>query len=204
MEVDFKRNSGYNITKGVLKMKIIKKIFVLTILLSTLFTFNIFAMEKGKAESARQTPLNEKSYEDRSAMYRWTWVNDGSCVRFNLPENTRKDTIIRQYNNGLLPQWAENGTIESAKVITRELYSGKWSQSEDGIRSFTFDDYTIPVGVTKIDGVLYAFNTYGELKAGYEYYTGFKTEADGLVKADSAEFTQWLGTQYLPECTSHE
>jgi len=42
------------------------------------------------------------------------------------------------------------------------------------------------------------------LKAGYEYYDGIKTEEDGLVKVDSAEFTQWLATQYLPECTSHE
>uniref|UniRef100_UPI001652C1DE hypothetical protein n=1 Tax=Serratia marcescens TaxID=615 RepID=UPI001652C1DE len=86
----------------------------------------------------------------------------------------------------------------------RDTYSGKWSQSPDGIWSFEFDDKTIPVGVTKIDGVLYAFTGYGELKEGYEYYDGLKTGADGLVKADSAEFTQWLATQYLPECTSHK
>jgi len=58
--------------------------------------------------------------------------------------------------------------------------------------------------VTKIDGVLYAFNAFGELKDEYKYYDELKTGADGLVKADSADFMNWLSTQYLPECTSHE
>ena len=146
------------------------------------------------------TPQSEKSDDDKSD-YRWTWLNDNVCVRFNKGYN--KDNIKMQYEIGTLATWRDR-VSENWVGKTRESYSGKWSQSADGIRSFTFDDCTIPVGVTKIDGILYAFNTYGELKAGYEYYTGFKTEADGLVKADSAEFTQWLGTQYLPDCTSHE
>ncbi|WP_349667039.1 hypothetical protein [Lacrimispora sp.] len=184
-------------------MKITKRISLLTLLLSTLFSFNIFAMNEYK-DPVRPTPQNEQKNEDRSLDYRWVWLDDEICVRFNIAETAKKDSIKKRSEVGLLSRWAENGTVQSAKVVTRESYSGKWSQSVDGIRSFTFDDCTIPVGVTKVDGVLYAFNTYGELKAGYEYYTGFKTEADGLVKADSAEFTQWLGTQYLPDCTSHE
>lgn len=114
-----------------------------------------------------------------------------------------RSEIEKRYNLGIIETWADkvNGIYQKKN---RDTYSGKWSQSTEGIWSFEFDDETIPVGVTKIDGVLYAFTGYGELKEGYEYYTGFKTEADGLVKADSAEFTQWLATQYLPECTSHE
>lgn len=104
----------------------------------------------------------------------------------------------------MLPQWAENGKDGYGVVKNRDTYSGKWSQATDGVWSFAFDDCTIPVGVTKIDGVLYAFNTYGELKADYEYYEGLKTAADGLVTSDNPDFLNWLGTQYLPECTSHE
>lgn len=179
------------------------RISLLTLFISTLFSFNILAMNEYK-DPVRPTPQNEQKNEDRTLDYRWIWLDDETCVRFNVAETVKKDTIKKQSEMGLLRRWAENGTIQSAKVIVRQSYTGKWSHTADGTWSFVFDDYTIPVGVTKIDGVLYAFNTFGELKDGYEYYTGLKTAADGLVKADSAEFTQWLATQYLPDCTSHE
>lgn len=182
-------------------MKTINRLLAFVVILSSLFLFNAYAMNEKQVDGLKiSTPQSEKS-DDEKSDYRWTWLNDNVCVRFNKGYN--KDSIKMQYEIGTLTTWRDR-VSENWVGKTRELYSGKWSQSEDGIRSFTFDDCTIPVGVTKIDGVLYAFNTYGELKAGYEYYTGFKTEADGLAKADSAEFTQWLGTQYLPDCTSHE
>lgn len=182
-------------------MKKYKKIAIFIVLLATLFSFNSYAVENIiNGDFVRPTPLNE----DASSGFKWTWISDASCIKFAASEKETIDHLSRKYNLGMVPQWAENGTNGKANIVSRYTYSGKWSQSADGVWSFTFDDYTIPVGVTKIDGVLYAFTGYGELKAGYEYYTGFKTEADGLVKADSAEFTQWLTTQYLPECTSHE
>ncbi len=182
-------------------MKTINRLLAFVVILSSLFLFNAYAMNEKQVDGLKiSTPQSEKSDDDKSD-YRWTWLNDNVCVRFNKGYN--KDNIKMQYEIGTLATWRDR-VSENWVGKTRESYSGKWSQSADGIRSFTFDDCTIPVGVTKIDGILYAFNTYGELKAGYEYYTGFKTEADGLVKADSAEFTQWLGTQYLPDCTSHE
>lgn len=187
-------------------MKLIKKVLIFSFLLSTLFSFNVFAMKNNSviSTSERPSPINEKKTEDHLLNNRWTWLSDESCVRFNLPENTKREDLSRRYSMGLLPQWAENGTYEKANVKTRDTYTGQWSQSSEGIWSFEFDDKTIPVGVTKIDGVLYAFNGYGELKEGYEYYTGLKTGADGLVTANSEEFNQWLSTQYLPECTSHK
>ncbi|PJJ27807.1 hypothetical protein [Lacrimispora celerecrescens] len=185
-------------------MKNIIRLPLITILLITIFSFNAFAMNNEYIAPERQTPLNEKRNEDRSLDFRWTWISDDSCVRFRTNENVNKARIDKMYELGALPQWAEDGKDGYGVVKKRYTYSGKWVQAADGIWSFLFDDYTIPVGVTLIDGVLYAFNTYGELKADYEYYDGLKTKADGLVKADSAEFTQWLTTQYLPECTSHE
>ena len=148
-------------------------------------------------------PANEQRNEDKSQSYGWTWISDEVCVRFMMNEATKKSGIQRRYEAGAVSTWRKQTNTGSEGKI-RDTYAGKWSQSTDGIWSFEFDDKTIPVGVTKIDGVLYAFTGYGELKEGYEYYNGLKTEADGLVKADSAEFTQWLSTQYLPECTSHE
>lgn len=190
--------------KEVFKMKILKKIPIFTILLSLLFTFNIFAMENGYKDPVRPTPLNEEKHEDRTLDNRWVWLDNETCVQFKLTENVKVSDIKRRYDAGLLRRWAENGTIQGPKIITRDTYTGKWSQSTDGIWSFEFDDKTIPVGVTKIDGVLYAFTGYGELKADYEYYEGLKTAADGLVTSDNPDFLSWLGTQYLPECTSHE
>lgn len=182
-------------------MKTIKNLSILCLLLSIIFSFNSHAMENViNGDFVRSTPLNETD----SSTLRWTWINDNSCVKFTARENENTTHLNKMYSMGLLPQWAENGSDGKTVIKQRYILSGKWSQSAEGIWSFEFDDKTIPVGVTKIDGVLYAFNGFGELKEGYEYYTGLKTEADGLVKADSAEFTQWLATQYLPECTSHE
>ena len=182
-----------------------KKILAFTVMLSTLFSFNTFAMiSKSVNDTERPTPQNEITYEDETLNNMWTWLNDELCIRFRKSPDMNRAYLEDRWNRGMISGvWAEkqNGIYQRK---TRDTYTGKWSQSEDGIWSFEFDDNTIPVGVTKIDGVLYAFTGYGELKADYEYYTGFKTEADGLVKADSAEFTQWLETQYLPECTSHE
>lgn len=181
-------------------MKIVKKLSTLIILLSILFSFNSFAMGNViNGDFVRPTPLNESE----SSVSKWTWLSDSSCVRFTAREKETTARLLKLYESGLLAQWAENGKDGSSVVKQRDTYTGKWSQS-GGVRSFEYDDKTIPVGITKIDGVLYAFTGCGELKEGYEYYSGLKTGADGLVKADSAEFTQWLTTQYLPECTSHE
>ncbi len=182
-------------------MKLKRTLLILSMLLSLLFSFNVLAMNNVYMEPVRPTPQNEKSNDSNPSEYRWTWLNDETCVRFRFGQ--KKAEVERQYNIGTLETW-RNRTDGKYQPKTRDTYSGKWSQSSEGTWSFEFDDKTIPVGVTKIDGVLYAFTGYGELKAGYEYYDGIKTEADGLVKADSAEFTQWLATQYLPECTSHE
>ena len=185
-------------------MKLLKRLFVFAVLLSTLFTFNAYAMKNEYTNDLkRPTPQNEEKHEDGNWNYKWVWITDETCVRFKSGENLKKENIKLQYNIGTLVTWRDR--VDGAwKKMARDTYSGKWSQSAEGIWSFTFDDCTIPVGVTKIDGVLYAFNGFGELKEGYEYYTGLKTEADGIVKTDSAEFTQWLETQYLPDCTSHE
>ena len=180
-------------------MSIIKRISIFTVLIATLFSFNVYAMNP-----PRETPLTDAQNTSLPKEIKWIWISDDICVQFRAVDGIKKERIEDMFNWGMIKRWAENGTDGRSVIKSRDTYSGKWSQSADGVWSFTFDDYTIPVGVTKIDGVLYAFTGYGELKAGYEYYTGFKTEADGLVKADSAEFTQWLTTQYLPECTSHE
>lgn len=184
----------------------IKKTLPMVLILSILFSFNIFAMSKSDnkySDPVPITPQNEYKNEDRSLDFRWVWLSDSLCVQFKLGGNVERNRIEDMWNRGMASRWNEyvNGKYQSK---TRDTYSGKWSQSTDGIWSFEFDDKTIPVGVTKIDGVLYAFTGYGELKDGYEYYPGSKTAVDGLVKTDSTEFTQWLATQYLPDCTSHE
>lgn len=178
------------------------KMYIASIILSILFSFNAFAMNNNK-DYIPDSPKTEVKHDDRSLDYRWTWLDDSTCVQFNVMENAAKEKIVKFWELGMLPRWVKNEN-SNIKAVIRYAYSGKWYQSADGIRSFAFDDDTIPVGVTKIDGALYAFNTYGELKEGYEYYTGIKTEADGLVKADNAEFLQWLAGQYIPDCTSHE
>lgn len=186
-------------------MKKIKKSLIFTALLSTLFSFNAFAMNnKYIDEPERPAPQNEVTYEDETLNNKWTWINDELCIRFRVSPDIGRSYLEDRWNRGMVSNvWAEKKDgIYQRKI--RDTYAGEWSQSADGIKSFKYDDKTIPVGVTKIDGILYAFNGLGELKDGYEYYTGLKTAADGLVKADSPEFTQWLATQYLPDCTSHE
>lgn len=183
-------------------MKLVNKLIIFTMTLSILFSFNAVAMNnKFVKDPERPTPQNEKAYDESTFSNSWTWLSDELCVQF--PKGSDKDAIEKRYNMGILITWREYKS-EQWGAKNRDTYSGKWSQSSGGIWSFEFDDKTIPVGVTKIDGVLYAFTGYGELKEGYEYYPGIKTAADGLVTADSAEFTQWLATQYLPDCTSHE
>lgn len=190
-------------------MKLLKKIFILSFILSAFVSLSAFAAQNLDFTKRYEpkSPAKEEKHEDRTLDYRWAWLGDDLCVRFKIvSENITKSDLQRNYDNGLLSLWGEwaSDTGTESRRKTRDTYSGKWSQSAEGIWSFAFDDKTIPVGVTKIDGVLYAFTGYGELKEGYEYYTGLKTAADGLVTADSVEFTQWLSTQYLPECTSHE
>lgn len=189
-------------------MKLLRKISAFTMLLSLLFSFEIFAMGKTNyspyvPDPPLPSPMNEEKYEDRSLGARWIWVSDDLCIRYKSSEYITKERLKEWFDLGIASRWVvlKDGVRE---VKTRDTYSGQWSQSSDGIWSFEFDDKTIPVGVTKIDGVLYAFTGYGELKADYEYYTGLKTAADGLVKSDNPDFLNWLGTQYLPECTSHE
>lgn len=184
-------------------MKKFKKLLAFIIVLTTLFSFNSFAMNnKYLNDPELPTPQNEKDYEDESLNKKWTWLNNELCVQFREGYD-RTDIERLYYNMGVLTTWREYKNNQWGAKI-RDTYSGKWSQSTEGTWSFEFDDKTIPVGVTKIDGVLYAFTGYGELKEGYEYYNGLKTGADGLVTADSAEFKEWLATQYLPDCTSHE
>ena len=180
-------------------MRLYRKLSIITLLLSLLISLNVYAMNIDGFKI--DAPQDKKNNGVSTVVNRWLWLDDGICVRFDKAYN--RSSIEMQYDTGTLTTWRE---YKDGKwgAKTRDTYSGKWSQSEDGIWSFTFDDYTIPVGVTKIDDVLYAFNAFGELKADYEYYEGYKTEADGLVTADSAEFTQWLGTQYLPDCTSRK
>lgn len=177
-------------------MNKIRRIFSMTMLLSLLISFNGFAMINNEFEPT--TPATEKS-----STYKWIWLNDDECVQFYTGENIKKSDIERKNAVVTLSHWIEptkKGDNYQRKV--RDTYAGTWIQSTEGTWSFTFDDKTIPVGVTKIDGVLYAFNGYGELKDGYEYYTGYKTGADGLVTANDEVFKQWLSTQYLPECTT--
>lgn len=186
-------------------MRKFKILSIFAVLFITLFSFKSIAMEnKYNGDLERQTPQNEEVYADETLNYEWTWLRDDLCVRFRKLADTSRSYLEDRWGRGMIsPAWAEKRDgIYQRKV--RDTYTGKWSQSSEGIWSFEFDDKTIPVGVTKIDGVLYAFTGYGELKEGYEYYNGLKTAADGLVTADSVEFTQWLSTQYLPECTSHE
>lgn len=176
-----------------------KRITLLMILFSIVFSFNVYAMAGDSNNPPRKTPLNE----DATLEYGWVWLSDESCVQFHKIEGAQKEQLNERFNMGVLPQWAENG--KNGSIIKRRYtWEGKWTQSENGIWSFEFDDHTIPVGVTKIDDVLYAFNGYGELQEGYNYWGELKTAADGLVTSDDPEFLAWLATQYVPECTSHE
>ena len=184
-------------------MRQLKTIPILVTILSILFSFNTFAMKYNDYEYVPPMPSTEQKYDDRDLNARWTWLNDELCVRFQGDESIRLEKLQRLYDSGLMSRWVDKIDGEW-QVVKRYTYSGKWSQSADGTWSFAFDDCTIPVGVTKIDGVLYAFNAFGELKEGCKYYDDLRTDADGLVTSDNPDFLNWLGTQYLPECTSHE
>lgn len=183
--------------------KLVKNVFSI-VLFSILFSFNVLAMENNLNNPPRETPLSNAESASLPNEIKWTWIRDDACVQFKATEDLKRSRIEDMFNWGMVKRWAENGNDGRGIIKTRDTYSGSWATSTDGVKSFKFDDYTIPVGVTKIDGTLYAFNSFGELKEGYEYYDGFKTGADGLVTADTEEFKQWLSTQYLPECTSHE
>lgn len=180
-----------------------KRLPILTILLTICFSFNTLAMAKSTNDYIPPTPATEVKNEDRTLDYRWVWLNDNECVQFRVQEDAKKAEIEKRNNISNLSHWVDR-TDGTAKIKTRDTYSGKWTQAEDGMWSFEFDDHTIPVGVTKIDDVLYAFNTFGELREGYEYYDGLTTGADGVVNSDNPEFLAWLDTQYVPACTSHE
>lgn len=182
----------------------IRRVLSVIVLFTICFSFNVFAMSTNNNEYVIPTPENEIKYEDRNLNYRWTWISDDKCVQFKFAENAKRSIIQRYADNGLIRRWAEADGKGGFAIKTRDTFSGKWTQDENGIWSFEFDDHTIPVGVTKIDDVLYAFNTFGELVEGYEYYDSLTTGADGVVNSDNPEFLAWLDTQYVPACTSHE
>lgn len=180
-----------------------KKLPIIAILFTICISFNTLAMTKNTNDYTPPTPYTEEKHEDRTLDYRWVWLNDNECVQFKVQENAKKSEIEKRNKISTLSHWVDL-TDGTSRIKTRDTYSGKWTQAEDGTWSFEFDDHTIPVGITKIDDVLYAFNTFGELKEGYEYYDGLTTGADGVVNSDNPEFLAWLDTQYVPACTSHE
>lgn len=184
-------------------MKVFKRVTcVALLLLAMAFSFNAYAMSQSfdSYEPTTPTPSVDQGYQYG---YRWTWLNDNLCVRFQTTSKVtfgeKRDDLDRKYNYGMVTHWYENGQIK-----TRDAYSGEWNQDEKGTWSFVFDDDTIPIDLTKIDGVLYAFNGYGELMDGYKYWNGQKTGPDGLATCTDPEFITYLGTQYLPDCTSHK
>ena len=165
------------------------------------FSFNVFAMsDLINGEFVRNTPMNEET----SSAYKWTWLSDERCVRYSKSEVTTRSTLDKLFSMGALPAWATGGSDGIGTAKTRDTYTGNWSQSVDGIWSCEFDDMTIPVGITKIDDVLYAFNGIGQLKEGVKYWNDYASGADGLVTCQDAEFLEWLSTQYVPACTSYE
>lgn len=186
-------------------MRKIKMIAFTGILLSLTMCFNVFAMttDRDNEGTIVAQPATEQKHEDRKLNYYWSWLNDEMCVQFQTGESADKAWLQEKRDRGLLSRWIE--FVDGKwRVKTRDTYTGKWSQSENGVWSFLFDDYTIPVGVTKIDDVMYAFNGYGELMEGYEYYDGLTTGSDGLVTSEDPAFLEWLETQYVPECFTHQ
>lgn len=184
-------------------MKSIKHLACISILFSIILSFNTFAMPKNQNsnEPIIPTPFLDEGYSNGD---RWTWLSDDLCVQFNNSSKVTdskgcKEAFQSRYDLGLTICWGVEG-----KIKKRDVYTGIWLQSEDGTRMFIFDDCTIPVEMARIDGILYAFNTLGELQEGYNYWGELKTAADGLVTSDDPEFLAWLATQYVPECTSHE
>lgn len=183
-------------------MKKTMRILSLLTLLVLITAFDSFAMANKENNYGIITsrPENEEKNEKGKYQYIWTWLNDDLCVQTNGTEKIQKrEWIQKKYDLGLVDGWMEKGQVK-----TRETYTGKWSQSEDGVWSFRFDDHTIPIEIAKIDDVLYAFNGYGELMEGYEYYDGLTTGADGLVTSEDPAFLEWLETQYVPECFTQQ
>lgn len=174
----------------------IKRMLIFSILFTFLLSLNVNAMENGSQNLNYKTPVKAESLT-------WTWLDDEVCVYFDTSGEMTIATLNKLYNMGLLQRWSEDN-VPRRTIVTRFTYTGKWNQDANGIWSFVFDDSTIPLGPTNIDGIVYAFNGYGQLIEGYNYWGDLKTGADGLVVTDNAEFLQWLSTQYLPECTSHE
>lgn len=174
---------------------------LLVAVLALLISLNANAMIRDEyvSDIVRFTPATEEKNEDRSLDYRWVWISDDVCVRFQMAESGNTLWMAERFEYGMMDYWKEP---DSSKPKTRGTYTGTWSQDGSGIWSFVFDDLTIPVGLTKIDGVLYAFTGYGELKEGYEYWNGQKIGADGVVAEGSQEFLTYLEAQYLPECVT--
>lgn len=182
-----------------------KLLFVWVTLFTLCCSFNAFAMENlVNGEYIPESPKNEVKHDNHSQDNNWTWLSDEICVQFSSRENTTKAAIQRLADYGLIRRWGESDGNGGRRLKTRDTYSGKWSQAENGTWSFVFDDGTIPIDLTKIDGVLYAFNGYGELVDGYEYWNGQKTGPDGVATCTDPEFVTYLRTQYLPDCTSHK
>lgn len=186
-------------------MKRLKCLILFASIIATFLSFSSFAMTYNEDVyyPERRTPKNEEKHEDETLNYKWTWLDDNTCVQFSPRGNSQRNRLESMYELGLLTPWTEDKK-DGNGIKQRENYSGKWSQSESGTWSFEFDDATIPLGLTKIDDVLYAFNGYGELQEGYNYWGDLKTATDGLVTSDDPEFLEWLAIQYVPECTSHE
>lgn len=178
-------------------MKHRNKCALMIAIISILISSNVYAM--GESEKNHNRPSEERHRKEENKTYSWAWINDELCVNFPAYESSGMEDIEWFYSIGMIPRWSDGNVAK-----TRDTYSGKWSQDINGVKSFTFDDYTIPVGPTNIDSVIYAFNGYGQLMDGYNYWGDLTTGADGLVVTDNPEFTEWLATQYLPECTSHE
>ena len=185
-----------------------KRIMMLVTALSLLFSFDVLAMQdiSNKSNITEEygleipIPSKDKDYQYR---YRWTWLSEDLCIQFQANE-VRTAKITREFLKGKHDAGLTTCWYEGNEPKIRNSYSGKWSQAADGTWSFVFDDSTIPIDITRIDGILYAFNGYGELVDGYKYWNDYKTGPDGLVTCTEPEFLTYLETQYIPDCTSHE
>lgn len=174
----------------------------LILLFSVCICGSTFAMEeKLNYGVVSETPQNEQKDENGEYSYIWTWLNDDLCVQLSATKkgSGSRDYLSHIYELGSISGWLENGELKK-----RDTYIGAWSQAEDGTWYFRFEDQTIPIELTKIDGVLYAFNGYGELMEGFEYWNGQETSADGVINCNDPEFLEWMKTQYIPECHTRE
>lgn len=188
-------------------MKIFRRISCIVLIMIMAFSLNTYAMPQNLYGTDIR-PSNPSSDRANNYSYRWTWLSDEICVQFETggPVNSKmpRSMLDKKHDEGSLPRWTELDGSGGSELKIRDTYSGKWNQDAEGVWSFRFDDDTIPIDLTRIDGVLYAFNGYGELVDGYEYWNGQKTGPDGLATCTDPEFVTYLGTQYLPDCTSHK